>query len=461
MGSLSGSMSIALSALANNQEALDVTSNNIANQNTPGYSRQRVNLSESATLQFGSVQLGTGSKIDNIQSIRDQVLDFRLNAETQTQSALDSYLGPLQQVQASFNEAAGTGLQSSISGFFNSFSQLSTDPGSVALRQSVLTAGQNLAGAFNSAATNLTTLRASTDQQIPTLAQQVNTLAQSVAQLNAQITQSQNTGQNAGTLQDQRNQVIQKLSQLINVSQIQGSDGSIGLSTALGAALVVGGQQFNLQIATNPATGQNAILSSTGKDLTTSINGGSIGGLLRVRDQAIPSLLSKLDTLASGIANAVNTQQAAGTDLNGAVGQNFFTVPAGVPGTANSISVNLTDPAQIAASQNGSTGDNANALALAQLQNQNITGGETPLNFYSNTVAQLGTDIQQATTQSATQDVVVQQLQNQRASVSGVSLDEEAANLVQFQRAYQAAARIVNVIDTLTQTAINLGVGGT
>src|SRR5580692_2181123 len=125
MGSLASSMSIALSALANNQEALDVTTNNIANQNTPGYSRQRVNFSESATVQLGSMQFGTGSKIDNIQSIRDQVLDFRLNSETQTQSALDSYLGPLQQVQASFNEAAGTGLQSSISGFFNSFSQLS------------------------------------------------------------------------------------------------------------------------------------------------------------------------------------------------------------------------------------------------------------------------------------------------------------------------------------------------
>jgi flagellar hook-associated protein 1 FlgK len=461
MGSLSGSMSIALSALANNQEALDVTSNNIANQNTPGYSRQRVNFSESATLQLGSVQLGTGSRIDNIQSIRDQTLEFRLNTETQTQSALDSYLGPLQQIQASFNEAAGTGLQSSISGFFNSFSQLSTDPSSVALRQSVLTAGQNLAGAFNSAATNLNTLKTSTDQQIPTLAQQVNALTQSVAQLNIQITQSQSSGQNSGTLQDQRNQLIQKLSQIINVSQIQGSDGSIGLSTALGAALVVGGQQFNLQVATNPVTGQNDILSSTGKDLTASINGGSIGGLLRVRDQAIPSLLSNLDTLASGIANAVNTQQAAGFDLNAAAGQNFFTVPAGVPGTAQSISVNLTDPTQVAASQNGTTGDNANALALAQLQNQNIAGGDTPINFYSNTVAQLGANIQQATTQSATQDIVVQQLQTQRDSVSSVSLDEEAANLVQFQRAYQAAARIVNVVDSLTQTAINLGVGGT
>ena len=140
----------------------------------------------------------------------------------------------------------------------------------------------------------------------------MNALAQSVAQLNTQISQSQSTGQNTGSLEDQRNQLIQKISQLINVQQIQGSDGTIGLSTTLGAALVVGGQQFNLQVTTNPATGQNEILSSTGKDLTSGITGGQLGGLLRVRDQEIPTLTNKLDTLASGIANAVNSTQAAG-----------------------------------------------------------------------------------------------------------------------------------------------------
>jgi flagellar hook-associated protein 1 len=461
MGSLSGSMSIALSALLNNQEALDVTSNNIANQNTQGYTRQRVNFSESATVQLGSLQFGTGAQIDNIQSVRDQVLDFRINSETQTQSALDSFLTPMQQVQSSFNEAAGTGLQSSISGFFSSLSQLSTNPSSVPLRQSVLTAGQNLAGSFNTAANNLNTLRASTDQQIPTIVQQVNTLAQSVAQLNIRISQSQAEGQNTGALEDQRQQVIQQMSQLINISMIQNNDGSIGISTALGAALVVGGQEFNLQVAANASTGQNAILSSTGKDLTANIDGGQLGGLLRVRDQGIPALTGQLDTLANSIATAVNNTQTAGFDLNSAAGQNFFTIPATVAGAAQSIQVNLSDPSQVAASLNGSSGDNSNVLAMSQLQNQNIVAGDTPLNFYSNTVAQLGSSIQQATAQSNAQDLVVQQLQTQRNSVSGVSLDEEATNLIQFQRAYQAAARVVNVVDELTQTAINLGVGGT
>lgn len=461
MGTLSSSMSIALGALQNNQEALDVTSNNISNQNTQGYSRQVVNFTESATVKFGTLQFGTGAQIQNIQSVRDQVLDFRIANETSTQSGLDTYVTSMNQVQANFNEAGGTGLQSAISGFFNSLSNLSTDPSNVSLRQSVLTAGQNLTSSFNIAANNLNNMQAAANQQVAPQVQQVNALAQNVAALNTKISQGQASGQNTGSMEDQRNQLILQMSQLTNISLIQGDHGTINIATAQGASLVVGGQQFSLSTATNATTGQTDILSSDGRNITSGITGGSLGGLIQARDQSIPQLTSQLDMLASGIATAVNNTQAAGTDLNGAAGQNFFTMPTGVPGTAQNIQMNLTDPSQIAASLNGSTGDNANMVAMSQLQNQNIVNGDTPLDFYSNSVAQLGSEIQQATTQGTTQDSVVQQLQAQRQNVSGVSLDEEAANLIQFQRAYQAAARIVNVVDEMTQTAINLGVGGT
>ncbi len=460
MANLMGTMSIALGALRNSQEALDVTSNNIANLNTPGYSRQRVNLSERDSITFGHLQFGTGAQIDNIQSIRDQALEFRINAETQQQSGLDSFLGPMQQVQATLNEAAGTGLQSAISGFFNSLSQLSTNPANVTLRQGVLTAGQSLSSAFNSASTNLSNLRSSEDTQVPTVVQQINTLAQSIAGLNLRISQSQASGQQPGVLEDQRNELIRKMSELVSISMVQGNNGAISVSTALGAPLVVGEQSFKLQTATSPTTGMQQVLSSTGTDLTAGITGGQLGGILRVRDQAVPDLQNKLDTLAAGVANAVNTAHQAGFDLNGAPGQKLFTVPVAVAGTARAITVNITDPNQVAASLNGTVGDNANALALANLQNQTIVSGQKPIDFYSNTVAQLGTDIQTASSQSDTQSIVLQQLLNQRNSISGVSMDEEAANLVRYQRAYQAAARVVNIIDEMTQTAINLGVGG-
>jgi flagellar hook-associated protein 1 FlgK len=453
-------MSVALGALRNSQEALDVTSNNIANLNTLGYSRQRANFAETDPVVFGHLQFGTGAQISNIQSIRDQALEFRINAETQQQSGLDTFLAPMQQVQSTFNEAAGTGLQGAISGFFNSLSQLSTNPANVPLRQNVLTAGQGMSAAFNNAASNLSNLRSSMDSQVPTTVQQINSLAQSVAELNLRISQSQAGGQQPGVLEDQRNELIHKLSELVSISMVSGSNGAISISTALGAALVVGGQSFNLQVATSATTGMQEVHASNGTDLTGAINGGQLGGIIRVRDQAIPDLQTKLDTLASGIANAVNTAHQAGFDLNGAPGQKLFTVPATVAGTAQTIKMNITDPTQVAASLNGTVGDNANALALSNLQNQTIVGGQKPIDFYSNTVAQLGTDIQQASSQSDTQSVVLQQLQTQRNSISGVSMDEEAANLVRFQRAYQAAARVVNVIDEMTQTALNLGVGG-
>jgi flagellar hook-associated protein 1 len=461
MADLMGSMSIALGALKNSQEALDVTSNNIANLNTPGYSRQRVNVSEGPPIQYGRLQFGSGANIDNIQSIRDQVLEFRINSESGQQSSLDSYLQPMQQIQAGFNEAAGNGLQSAMSGFFNSLTQLSTNPANIPMRQNVITAAQGLSQTFNNAATNLATLRSSQDQQIPTVVQQINTLTQGIAQLNLRIGQFQSSGQNPGIIEDQRNALINKLSALINVTMVDSGNGVVSISTAMGAALVVGGQDFALTTSTN-AQGMRDINAADGTNLTKAIDSGQLGGILRVRDKAIPTLQTQLDTLANGIATAVNTAHKAGVDLNGNPGVDLFTVPATVPGSAASIKVNITDPKMIAASQAGpgaAVGDNANALVLAGLQGKNIVNGQTPVDYYSNTVSQLGSDIQLATTQRDTQAVVVGQLQTQRNSVSGVSMDEEAANLVRFQRAYQAAARVVNTIDQMTQVAINLGTG--
>ena len=461
MADLMGSMSIALGALKNNQEALDVTTNNIANLNTPGYSRQRVNFSEGDPLQYGTLQFGSGAKVDNVQSIRDQVLEFRINTESGQQSSLDSYLQPMQQVQAGFNEASGNGLQSAISGFFNSVTQLSTNPSNIPARQNVITAAQGLSQSFNNAATNLATLSTSQDRQVPTVVQQINTLAQNIAQLNLRIGQFQSAGQNPGILEDQRSVLINKLSSLINVTMVDSGGGTVSISTAMGAALVVGGQDFALKTSTN-AQGQQNVLASDGTNLTSAIDAGQLGGILRVRDQAIPALQTKLDTLANGIATAVNAVHLSGTDLNGNPGVNLFTIPGTVAGSATNIRVNITDPKLIAASQSGvgaAVGDNTNALALANLQGQNIVNGETPVDYYANTVSQLGSDIQLATTQRDTQAAVVGQLQTQRNSVSGVSMDEEAANLVRFQRAYQAAARVINTIDQMTQVAINLGTG--
>jgi flagellar hook-associated protein 1 FlgK len=456
VGTLSSALNIAVGAMLADQAALDTTSNNIANANTPGYSRQTVNFEETPPVEYGGQLFGTGVEIGQITSQRNNVLQMSLDQATQQQSKYDSYLTSMQQVQTLFNETSGTGLQSSITAFFNSLQQLSTDPSNTSLRQAVLSAAQNMAQDFNSTSSSLTSLQQNVDESVPQAVSQINSLTSQIAQLNSEVSAAESTGQNAGSLVDQRNQLISQVSGIIDVSQVDAGNGNVTLTTTSGAALVVGNKSFHLTTQANPTTGFQDVYSM-GKDITSTINGGSLGGTLQVRDSTIPSILSSLDSLASSLENSFNSVNKAGTDLNGNPGGNFFVPPpAGGVGAAATMSVALTDPSQIAAGLDGTAGDNANVNAMLALQNQGIVNGQTPINAYSNLVFQVGNDVASAQSEEQGVTATVQQLQNQIGSISGVSINEEAANLVQYQQAYQAAAQVASVISNLTSTAIDM-----
>jgi len=455
MSSLFAAMNIAVSGLLADQAAAEVTSNNVANANTPGYSREVPVFDETPPLQVGNLQFGTGVDLATIEGDRDNILNNRLNQETQQQGKYDSLVNGLQQIQALFNPAQGTGLGASIDAFFNSFQQLSTNPTDPTLRQGVLIAAGNLASSFQQIASGLGTQQQSLDQSVVQQVSQINSLTSQIAALNEQVAAVPAGTQSGSTLLDQRTQLIQQLSQIIDVQTIDAGNNSVTLTTSQGVALVVGTQNFNLQAQVNPATGFQDVFAQ-GSDVSSSIQAGSLGATLQLRDQEIPALLSKLDTLASGIATAVNTQNQAGFDLNGAAGGNFFVPPAPGPGAALNLTVAITDPSLIAASSDGTIGSNGNAVALADLANKNIAGGLTPAQFNAGLVAQVGSDTAQAQTQQQGADLLVQQLQDQQGAVSGVSLDEEASHLIQYQTAFDAAARVFSVIDTLTQTVINM-----
>jgi flagellar hook-associated protein 1 FlgK len=232
------------------------------------------------------------------------------------------------------------------------------------------------------------------------------------------------------------------------------------VSTANGVALVAGQQSFDLTAQTNSTTGHQDVYSQ-GTDITSMLSGGDLAGTIQARDTGIDGVLSQLDTLASGIATAVNKQQTKGNDLNGDTGTAIFSTPStSSSGYAASMSVVMTDTSKIAAaSTTGATGDNTNALALADLQNQSIVDDQTPIDYYSNFVSSLGNNISGTTTENTSQQLVLEQLQQQRSSVSGVSLDEEAVNLIQFQRAYQASAQVVSIVESLTNTAVQMASG--
>lgn len=453
--SLSSSMLIAVQSMLTDSGAMNVVSNNIANVNTPGYTREVANLSETPPVTYAGLEYGTGVTLENIQSVRDSVLQLRLNQETQNQGKFDTLSTGLNQIQTLFNEPAGSGLQNLISQFFNSFQQLSADPTNSGLRQAVISSAQSLAAGFNQTASALVTQQQDADQSVVQTTQQVNQLTAQIAQLNGQISESSGGGQDANTFIDQRSQLINQLSQLVDVQSITADNGSLTLTTTGGAALVVGNQSFNLQTQINPATGFNDVYSQ-GTDITSSIQSGNLAADIQLRDQEIPSLSGSLDTLANSLATSVNTQNAAGFDLNGNPGGNIFVPPTGVAGSALNLTVAITDPNAIAASSDGTPGDNGNATALANLQNQDIVSGQTPINYYSGIVFQVGSDAANASSQLSGEQLLVQQLQDQVNAVSGVSLDEEGANLVLYQNAYNASARVASIVASLFQTAIDM-----
>ncbi|HEX4074116.1 MAG TPA: flagellar hook-associated protein FlgK [Candidatus Acidoferrales bacterium] len=457
MGSLGGALSIVLGSLSADEGAINVTTNNLANANTPGYDRQVVQFSENDPIVEGNLVIGTGVTLQQAQTVRSNVLQVQLNQETQTSGQLNSFVGGMTQVESLFNETSGTGLQTPLSAFFSSMQQLSTNPSSSSLRVGVISAAQNLATAFNQSSSALTTQQSDLNLSVQQSVTQVNTLSGQVAQLNNQITSMTESGEDPSALIEQRDTALQSLSNVIGINVIAGNNNSITVTTGNGAPLLVGSQSFALQTQTNTTTGMQDVYSQ-GQDITSQITGGQLGGQIQVRDQQIPSVLNQIDTLASSIENAVNTQSQAGYDLNGNAGVNLFTTPpAGVTGSAAAMGVAITDPSLVAASSDGTSGSNGNANALAAIANQGIVGGQTASDYYSGTVFQIGNAVSNATAEQTAAQGMTQQLQNQIGALSGVSLNEEAANLTQFQQAYDASARVVTIISELTQEAINLG----
>ena len=455
MGSLYGALSIATGALGAEQGALSATTNNVANVNTPGYARLQPVLGESNPIEVGSVTYGTGVSLEKLQSLRDPILQLRIQEETQQQGQLNASLTAMQQAQVQFTTSSGD-IGTEISNFFSSLNQISTDPTNLALRQGALTAAGNMATAFNNVANNLSSQQSNLDSNVSQDVSQINVLTGQIATVNTQISELQGVNQDASALVDQRDVLIGNLSNLIDVSSIQ-SDGGLTLTTSNGTALVVGGQSFALSTQTN-ASGLQDIYAQ-GADITADLTSGDLAGLLQARDRTIPGLLSNLDTLAAGISNALNTANQRGFDLNGKAGGNLFVPPAANgQGAASGMAVAITDPALIAASSDGTPGSNGNLAVLAAVQNQPVVGGQTPTDYYSNIVYTVGNDVSNDAAELSASQSILSQLQDQRASISGVSLDEEAANTVQFQNAYDAAANVVTTINDMPRSCAEAGV---
>jgi flagellar hook-associated protein 1 len=463
MGTLTSLIDMSREAIMADQTALNVTANNVSNQNTPGYTREVVNWQpiDAVTIN-GSTYYVADNNGPSAISQRDRVLEQRVQQQTQVQSQSSALESAMQEIQNVFDlsstsdSASSTALGSAMGSYFGALSQLSANPSDASIRQSVLTAANTLASTFNSSAQQLAQVSSGLDQQVVTVVGQVNTLTATIASLNKQIA-SISPDQDAGTLEDQRQLAISQLSQYVGLDQITTEQNGITLTTSNGALLVSGDQSYAMSTA--QISGTTHILAGiAGQDVTLGLTGGTLGGVLQARDQELPVVVTALDNLAFGIGNQTNLQNEQGLDGNGNAGQALFSFASGATGAAASIQVATTDPNAVAAATvgEGST-SNSNALALADLLTANVTGGQTASDYYAALLGQIGTATASASTDNTAQQATLTQLTTQRDSLSGVSLDEEAANLTQYQRSYQAAAKLLTIADTIMAGAINLG----
>lgn len=474
MSSTFAGLNIGLSALVANQTAMDVSAQNTANANTDGYSRQQVEMVASTPYPVPAFnrsgqagQMGTGVTVAAIQRVRDAFVDQQYRQENAVLGQWTTRQNELSQVETVFPEPGTSGIGTALSQFWASWQDLSASPTSTAAMATVVEQGQNLAAAINSAATQLSSAVSGIDYQVGQQVDQINTLATQIASLNQQIQAVTVSGQNANDLSDQRDLALDQLSAIVPIDVQPQQDGTVSVSIG-GGALVSGSVAQKVTTTTDANGHLDPTWASTGGQLSIGSDEGSLGALLSLRDTTLPAYQQQLDTLASGLAQAVNGAiPAPPTGTTAPSFTPFFTSSSGTtaPITAATLAVNpalaqLVDNPQ-ATSASGSPPPTAVygpiAGTIADLQQQQLFAGgtETATDFYANLVGQVGSDAQQASTMQGNQNLIVQHLTSQRESVSGVSLDEEATNMILFQRGYDAASRVITAMDQMLDQLIN------
>lgn len=456
-------INIARKALDASQYGMDVTAHNIANANTPGYTRQRAILATSPSFPFPGynrpmlqAQLGTGVEVKSVERIRSSYFDGQIRKENQSLGGWEVKDDALKQLESIFNEPSDTGLQNIMGEFWDSWQQLSKNPESQSVRTSVLEMGRTLASTFNQLDAKLSRLRDNLNDQVSAKVDEVNNIADRIYALNKDIVRIQTTGVEPNDLKDERDKLIDDLSKIADITVGEQDSGT--------AVIYLNGRQLVSEYSANHLQATPNGLNSGYYDVTWETDGApvtSYGGELKsltdTRDTTIQNYRGDLDTLASTMINELNTLHAAGVGLDGTTGWNFFT---GTGAADIALSTDVDDPKHVAAATDAASvpGDNSNALSIAKLKDTLvvINGDNVTMNdFYRSTITNLGIESQDASRMVTNSQLYSDLIENHRQSVSGVSLDEEATNMIKYQRAYEAAARVITTFDDMLDTLIN------
>jgi flagellar hook-associated protein 1 FlgK len=449
MGSISSALSSAASALTVFGKTFDTIENNITNANTPGYAEQEQSLQaeafDPATGLAGGVAAGP------LISTREEYLEQGVRDQQQSLGYSTQLAGDLGQVQPLFDLTSTTGVANSLNSFFNTFSQLTVNPNDEVSRQAVITAADTLAQNINQSASGIQQVSANATSETGTVVTQINQLASQIASINQQYQgNSQSTADES--LDTDVHNALETLSGLANISVIRSSNGAYNVYLGGQTPLVLGDTVS--AISTSNVSSRTAILDSNGNDVTSQITGGQLGALVQETNTTLPGYVNTLNTLAKSLADTVNSTLANGVDENGNAGAALFSYDQ-ASNAASTIAVTGITTDQIAAASATAPGGNDNAVALTGLGTSPEVGGYSFTQFYGNLGAQVGSDVSSAQ-QDQTQDQdQLTQAQAQRSSVSGVDINTEAAQVLQFEQAYTAVGKLVSVLQDLTTTIID------
>jgi flagellar hook-associated protein 1 FlgK len=460
MSDIYGIMSLAGQALLTQQQAISVTSHNIANVNTPGYSRQRLIMTTNTPSDSEVGWMGNGVSGETIERIYDQFLSAQLTNENQALGRWDAQKDAVELVEMIFNEVDGSGLSQAMSKFWDAWQSLATNPAGTTERQILITASQVMATTFNQLNSDLSQIQQNLDLAIQGTVADVNRLEQQIADLNEKIISSEAGTHYANDYRDQRELVLRELSELIDINTFEDANGAVSVLAANGRPLVSDGQFWQLSTESNLAGLQDVVwVDDAGNttNITSDIFGGRLKGYLDVRDGVIGDYINRLDTLGQTLMADVNTLHQSGFALDGSAGEVYF-----IGTGAGNMEVNpniVGDLDLVAAASDALTvpGDNRKAIEIANLQYQLNMGGTQFYNdYYSAIVRDVGNEVLKSEASYNHQSDMMAQLENQRESVSGVSLDEEMINLIKFQNAYTAAAKLITTADEMMQTILQM-----
>ncbi len=456
--SLLNTLDIGQSALSSAGTGIATTAHNVANASTDGYSRRSIESSAADPVAQGGLLLGAGVRIDSIVRATDALLGVRLVAHTGQEAESRALLESLSVVESYFNETQSSGISQTLEEMFDSFVGLTADPSDPSLRASTVDAARRFAESISTTYTGVETVADGLTADASASLDDVNARLQELAALNAAVVNG-GGGLEAGDLADRRDQILQELAGEIGVTATINSDGQA--TVFLGGHAVVSGDQARALSMDEDANGDPVLLLSSDSgfvDVTVE-SGGAVGGLLEAREQAY-GYLAQLDELAEAVADAFNTQHAAGFDANGNPGGAFFSYTPGA-GAASSLSVDaaLLDDAgllALAGSATAEAGDGDNLALILDLEAAQIVDGKTAHEFASALINEVGTDVATADAALSQASSVLADLSEVRESISGVDLDEEATKLIEFQAAFEAASKVIRAADDMLSVVMDL-----